>query len=88
MEKGNGKGGMKTTKPSHSTELVLKWNLGPLYYLSNFVEGLYNRDKKEYLKRTKRVDKVVTKNFTKSAAIASFQKRAEEKSHLTTSFWH
>ena len=27
-------GGMKTTKPSHSIELVLRWNLGPLHYLS------------------------------------------------------
>ena len=58
-----------------------------MHYLSNFVEEVYNRDKKEYL-RTKRVDKVVTKDLTKSAAVASFQKRAEEKSHLPASFWH
>ena len=54
----------------------------------NFVDGVYNRDKKEYLRRTKRVDKVVTKDLTKSDAVASFQKRAEEKSQLQASFWH
>ena len=54
----------------------------------NFVDGVYNRDKKEYLRRTKRVDKVVTKDLTKSDAVASFQKRAEEKSQLKASFWH
>ena len=42
-------GGMKTTKPSHSIELVLRWNLGSLHYHNNFVEEVYNRDKKEYL---------------------------------------
>ena len=54
----------------------------------NFVDGVYSRDKKEYLRRTKRVDKVVTKDLTKSDAVASFQKRAEEKSQLQASFWH
>ena len=71
-----------------SIELVLRWNLGPLQYHNNFVKEVYNRDKKEYLRRTKRVDKVVTKDLTKSDAVASFQKRAEEKSQLQASFWH
>ena len=59
-----------------------------MHYLNNFVEKVYYRDKKEYLRRTKRVDKVVTKDLTKSDAVASFQKRAEEKSQLQASFWH
>ena len=71
-----------------SIELVLRWNLRPMHYLNTFVEEVYNRDKKEYLRRTKRVDKVVTKDLTKSAAIASFQERAEENSHLPASLWH
>ena len=71
-----------------SIELILRWNLGPLHYHNNFVEKVYKRDKKEYLRRTKRVDKVVTKDLTKSAVVASFQKRAEEKSHFLASFWH
>ena len=52
------------------------------------MKGSMNRDKKEYLRRTKRVDKVVTKDLTKSDAVASFQKRAKEKSQLQASFWH
>ena len=29
-----------------SIELVLRWNLRPMHYLNNFVEEVYNRDKK------------------------------------------
>ena len=34
-------------QPLHfSTEIYLRWNLGPLYLLKNLIEDVYNRGKK------------------------------------------
>ena len=71
-----------------SKEIVLRYNLGPLHKLQNgFVDEIYKREKKEYVRKTSRVDMIVTKDLTKSSAVSTFQKRAEEKSHFPLSFW-
>ena len=44
-------------------------------------------EKKEYVRRTRRIDKLITMDLTKSSAIASFEKKSEEKSHLPATFW-
>ena len=70
-----------------SIEMYLRWNLGPLHFLKNLIEDIYRREKKLFVRKTSRIDQVVTKDLTKSAAISSFEKKSEEKSHLPASFW-
>ena len=43
--------------------------------------------KRLYSKTGKFTSLLVTNNLNKSAAVASFQKKNEEKSHFPTSFW-
>ena len=31
-------------------EMYLRWNLGPLHFLKKFIEHVYNREKKLYMK--------------------------------------
>ena len=70
-----------------SIEMYLRWNLGPLHFLKKLIEDVYNREKKLYIRKTTRIDMIVTKDLSKSAAVSSFHKRAEEKSNLPASFW-
>ena len=77
-------------KPENfSKEIVLRYNLGPMHVLDDhdFIEDIYNREKKEYMFRTSRPDLLKTKSLTKGTAISSFHKREEEKSHFPLSFW-
>ena len=55
-------------------EIYLRWNLGPLHFLKDFIEEIYNREKKTYIRTTTRADKLVTTDITKSVAVANYQK--------------
>ena len=66
-----------------SKEMVLRVNLGPLHILA---EGLVNEffkfDKgKSYLRKESRLSHLVSKDFDKSAAVSTFEKRVK-KSHI------
>ena len=81
-------------KPENfSKEIVLRYNLGPMHLLDNsksnvnFVQDVYNRYQKEFIRKTTRIDKIVTKDFSKSSAVATFEKKGEAKSHFPKSFW-
>ena len=50
------------------------------------IEEVFQREKKNYIRKTERIDKIVTKDLSKSAAVASFQKKLEEKSSFPTLF--
>ena len=72
-----------------SKEIVLRVNLGPLHILA---EGLVNEvfefDKdKSYLRKESRLSNLVSKDLNKSAAVLTFEKKCEEKSHFPTHFW-
>ena len=68
-------------------EIVLRLNFGPLQLLDGLIEEVFQREKKNYVRKTERIDKIVTKDLSKSAAVASFQKKSEEKSSFPASFW-
>ena len=72
-----------------SKEIVLRYNLGPIHTLlkKGFADEVFNRDKKEYVRRTDRPDKITTKDLTKSSGIGTFEEKEEEKSHFPLSFW-
>ena len=76
-----------------SKEVVLRYNLGPMHLLDNskssinFVQDVYNRYLKEFIRKTNRIDKLVTRDFSKSSAVAIFEKKGEVKSHFPKSFW-
>ena len=72
-----------------SKEIVLRYNLGPLHTLlkKGFADEVFNRDKKEYVRRTNRPDKISTKDLTKSSGIDTFEEKEEKKSHFPLSFW-
>ena len=71
----------------YSMEIVLRWNIAPLHLLRNLVNDVYNREKKEYIRRTKKTNKIVTGIVAKSASTGTFEEKSEAKSHFPASFW-
>ena len=71
----------------YNIELYLRWNLGPLHLLKNLVKEVYEKEKKNYIRRTTDPNKLKTKDIAISSGIGSAQTRSEEKSHLPASFW-
>ena len=43
-----------------------------------FSEEIYNREKKTYIRTTTRADKLVTRDITKSVAVANYQKNGKK----------
>lgn len=70
-----------------SKEIVLKFNLGPILELEDFIEEIYCTEKKDYIRKTSRIDQFVTKDLKKSAAVANFERKEKEKCHFPLSFW-
>ena len=60
-----------------SKELVLNFNLGPLKDLDGLIDEVLALDSA----------KPATGDLNKSAALATFQKKSEKKSHFPASFW-
>ena len=72
-------------KPEYfSMEMVLRTNLGPLHLLDSLIQ---DDSKNSYLRKEARISQIVSKDIHKSASIASFQKKNEEKSRFPTTFW-
>ena len=71
-----------------SKELVLNFNLGPLKDLDGLIdEVLVLESAKSYLRKQVTIGRTATGDLNKSAALATFQKKSEKKSHFPASFW-
>ena len=69
-------------------EIFLRCNLGPIHLLEGLVnEVLAFYSSKTYLRKEDRINRVVSKSLNKSAAIATFEKKGEEKSRFPLDFW-
>ena len=66
---------------------MFRVNLGPLDALDSFIEKILALDTtKSFLRKQIKLEEL--SDLNKSAALSPFQKKTEEKSHFTTSFWH
>ena len=71
-----------------SKELVLNFNLGPLKDLDGIIDEVLALDSaKSYLRKQVTIGRTATGDLNKSAALATFQKKSEKKSHFPASFW-
>ena len=70
-------------------EIYLKFNLGPLHLLDNFVKEILASDStKSYLRKEQaKISRLVTNDLNKSAAMETIEKRIEKKSCFPTLFW-
>ena len=69
--------------------MYLKFNLGPLHLLDNFVKEILASDSTiAYLRKEQdKISQLVINDLSKSAAMEIIKKRLEKKSCLPTSFW-
>ena len=71
-----------------SKGLVLNFNLGPLKDLDGLIDEVLALDSaKSYLRKQVEIGRTTTGDLNKSAALATFQKKSEKKSHFPASFW-
>ena len=70
-----------------SKELVLNFNLGPLKDLDGLIDVLALDSAKSYLRKQVTIGRTATGDLNKSAALVTFQKKSEKKSHFPASFW-
>ena len=69
-------------------ELVLRFNLGPIHLLDDFVDEILSSDTgKTYLRKETKLGRVISKDLNKSASITSFEKSSGDKSRFSHSFW-
>ena len=70
-------------------EMYLKFILGPLHLLDNFVKEILASDSSQsYLRKEQaKTRRLVTNDLNKSAAMETIEKRIEKKSRFPTSFW-
>ena len=70
-------------------EMYLKFNLGPLHLLDNFVKEILASDSSQSYLRKEQAKKrrLVTNDLNKSAAMETIEKRIEKKSRFPISFW-
>ena len=69
-------------------EMVLRVNLGPLHLLDNLVDEVMATDPgKSYVRKGGVISKISSKDFNKSAALATFEGKNEKKSRFPLSFW-
>ena len=55
-------------------ELVLRFNLGPIHLLDDFVDEILSSDTgKTYLRKETKLGRVISKDLNKSASITSFE---------------
>ena len=76
-------------KPDNfNKEIVLRVNLEPLHLLDNFIKEILALDTtKSYLRKQIKIGRIKTGDLNKLIALASFEKKSEEKSHFPASFW-
>ena len=67
----------------------LKFNLGPLHLLNNFVKEILASDSSQSYLRKEQAKKrrLVTNDLNKSAAMETIEKRIEKKSRIPTFFF-
>ena len=67
----------------------LKFNLGPLHILNNFVKEILASDsaKSCVRKEQAKISRLVTNDLNKSAAKEIIEKRIEKMSYFQTFFW-
>ena len=67
----------------------LKFNLGPLHLLNNFVKGiLASGSTKSCLRKEQaKISRLVTNDLSKSAAKETIEKKIEKRSSFQTLFW-
>ena len=71
-----------------SKELVLNFDLVPLKDLDGLIDEVLALDSaKSYLRKQVTIGRTATGDLNKSAALATFQKKREKKSHFPASFW-
>jgi hypothetical protein len=70
-------------------KMYLKFNLGPLHHLDNFVKEILASDSSQSYLRKEQAKKrrLVTNDLNKSAAMEIIEKRIYKKSRFPTSFW-
>ena len=70
-------------------EMYLKFNLGPLHLLDNFVKEILASDyTKSYLRKEQyKISRLVTNDLNKSAAMETIKKRIEKKYLFPILFW-
>ena len=69
--------------------MYLKFNLGPLHLLDNFVKEILASDSSQSYLRKEQAKKrrLVTNDLNKSAAMETIEKRIEKNSRFPISFW-
>ena len=69
--------------------MYLKFNLGPLHPLNNFVKEILDSDCSQSYFRKEQAKKrrLVTNDLNKSAAMETIEKKIEKKSRFPISFW-
>ena len=64
-----------------SMEMMLQFNVGPIHLVESLIcDILASENKKLYLRKESKISQIVSKDFNKSAAIATFEKNDEKKS--------
>ena len=66
-----------------NTEMVLRFNLGPLYHSDGLIAEILAFDAtKIYVRKGTRLDKITSQDVNKSSTIATFEKSDEKKSRF------
>ena len=70
-------------------EMNIKFNLGPLHFLDNFVKEILASDSSQsYLRKEQgKTRRLVIIDLNKIAAVETIKKRIEKKVSFTTLFW-
>ena len=80
--------GLYLDPENFSKELVLNFNLRPLKDLDGRIDEVLALDSaKSYFQNQVTIGRTATGDLNKSAALATFQKKSEKKSHFPASFW-
>ena len=68
--------------------MYIKFNIGPLHLLDNFVKEILASDStKSYLRKEQyKISRLVTNDLNKRGAMETIEKRTEKKSCFLTSF--
>ena len=67
---------------------VLRFNLGPIHLLDDFVDKILKSDLgKNHLRKDTVLNRVTSKHPNKSALVLSYEKTSENKSRFPHSFW-
>ena len=70
-----------------SMEMMLQFNLGPMHLMGSLISDIFaSENKKLYLRKESKISQIVSKDFNKSAAVATFEKNDKKKSRFPHHF--